>query len=230
MLLTDQGDDDHKDPAELDGGGNDLDFTKEPDREDVDEDDHHPENRDPGGDGHLVGPEVQHRNDTLSGQQGTASDESHSYLQLVCDRDKVRKPIRPAQGKRRRPVDEHLRPLGKGRRQRVHDGHLTDRVTDRPDHRATQQVADEDGRWSTVLQGFTTPQPQSHTNRRSQRNHGQVSGGQTPLQIGFGTIVDIHRGPARFGLAFLFGIMAGGLVGRHGGWFGHRGKTVNKEE
>lgn len=71
--LTDQRDNDHEDPSKLDRGGNDLHLAKEPDRKNINEDDHYPEDCDPGRNGHLICPKIEDRDDTLSSQHRTLS-------------------------------------------------------------------------------------------------------------------------------------------------------------
>ena len=91
MKHTDHGKDDDKDPAELDRGTNNLDFSKNGHTENIDEDDDDPENSNPRRRGHFVGPETKYRS---------------NGLEFVGDGDDVQKPIGPAQSKGGRGTHE----------------------------------------------------------------------------------------------------------------------------
>lgn len=90
-VLTNHRENDHEDPAELDGRANDFDFTEDVDTKDVDSDDDSPEDGDPSSDRDLVCPEAKNR----------------TYgLQLVCDGNHVREPVGPSERESCRGVDE----------------------------------------------------------------------------------------------------------------------------
>lgn len=190
----DHADNDHKDPAKLDSRKDDLTLGKVVDGADVDEHDDDQEDGNPASGRNLLAaiPEAQY---------------CHETGKLVGDGDPPLEPVAPTERETSSRVDEFVGPLHEGRRERVHDGHLSDRLRDGPNHRSREQVycftpcqfsislrhpfgkwqtkltTDEESGWATVGQTGATSKPQTHTDRRAQGNHSNVPAAQLPLQL-----------------------------------------------
>ena len=144
VIHTNQRKDYHKYPSEFDGAADNFYLTENGDSTDVNENDNDPKYSNPSGHRNIISPEA---------QNGVGCSE------LVGDCYAEGEPIRPSQCKSCCGINEFATPLHESRRERIHDSHLADGMSDRPDHGTRQTVPEEDTSWTSIDQRCPRTKP-----------------------------------------------------------------------